>query len=1244
MPTPPLSNQDNPGHADLLASDVVGAFVPKSEDGVVNFPSFDSTSHDNLTSSTAHNPGAASALDPGPGSLSGPSVSLARLNMDVLDGVAGNDSAGAFVHNFSASQQQMQVSSAGNDDMQGITPIREQSPGSVHTPSSNPSHAASPIPPPFSNVSTSSLASALDEPGGSLLNRSRSGSLASPSAAAGFGPRNSPPRTTQEPAFTLTLPPETSGIPRPDPVNAPHMLVVDDVLNRQVKLFLYALSSPTIYFCIMRAAASARQACSMGQGAEATSKIDEMKKQIALVSELLSNTGIDSPPHQNSPKGQTAMSGVSTSAGASGMQGHRHSLSLPRLSSGNTSNPPGFIPNFPNSAVLSSVPSGPSPLEQPVSMDLASFTGTTGSPDSDSSRKRCASSMGDDRVSKSIRLDSSDANMLPPNQSASPPKINLNLAPVQAQSLSTLPSQPGVPSPITTLPSHVQNPFSQTGSNSLSTSLTPVNGVGPESALSGGPAPGGLAMQRPISTSAPVTGMHPALVQGQAPTSFPLSLSTSATLPLTEAGRRDIDPQMSLELVSSTGVSGGWADMSGTTPVQSQLGTGLGTVHPQDLSGGSSLPYVASPFPPSAHPQIPIQPGPTPMISNHGMGSRSASFSQADHQQPMYGAVAANSSTHSLDQTQQPPEFVPSQGGRARARSRATASAPRSPSSSSCEDDNESDYEDSYGHHRSHSFSMSKMSPPLRSRPGSPHRRQSASGSAASPGDGQTMSASGASGNEIPPEYRADVDRIFFEFLNKVCSNLDATDAKGELIHQTLMAKKMQRLDESPDFRPFKFRIQAFTNGFLEELARQGFSEDKIAMKKVRNYLWTNPYISRFNEDGKKAKSKGNHIWNIDAKKKGDGGWDFRPFKRKLAGAPPSIAYIGLRWSWTPRIWDPQASRANIQVQYSSPNLPSWLQWRDNQLQGIPSPDAQSCEVTVEARTMQDGREELLTQTFVINVSPVPTGTDMSFSGVRPSLAADLQNPRRVNSDSMVPIAAGVAGRPLQGITSQPIGQPKLTAQDAQMMQVLTSAAQRVAQEAQAHVIAASRPHEPPGPELQALAKQQHVLTVTAQALDQEVSAPPEAVPPSSHALVAAAQQVVFQAARQVAADRTAVMSLATGVPPSQQPPASATVTVNEVSVATQTAVAQAVEITGPLSSEVDVMMTASSLLQQQTRPQPMLAGPVDTQAPVLPPAGLNSIRPHSTGTMPPPFPMQQNAIPAYPTAASLSSLGPIDY
>ena len=31
------------------------------------------------------------------------------------------------------------------------------------------------------------------------------------------------------------------------------------------------------------------------------------------------------------------------------------------------------------------------------------------------------------------------------------------------------------------------------------------------------------------------------------------------------------------------------------------------------------------------------------------------------------------------------------------------------------------------------------------------------------------------------------------------------------------MPKKMARLNESTDYRPFKFRIQAFTNAFHEE-------------------------------------------------------------------------------------------------------------------------------------------------------------------------------------------------------------------------------------------------------------------------------------------------------------------------------------------------------------------------------------------------------------------------------------------
>jgi hypothetical protein len=60
---------------------------------------------------------------------------------------------------------------------------------------------------------------------------------------------------------------------------------------------------------------------------------------------------------------------------------------------------------------------------------------------------------------------------------------------------------------------------------------------------------------------------------------------------------------------------------------------------------------------------------------------------------------------------------------------------------------------------------------------------------------------------------------VHFTLLIHDSHVVDATDSKGEPIHQTLMAKKMQRLDESPDFRPFKFRIQAFTLAFLEEVS-----------------------------------------------------------------------------------------------------------------------------------------------------------------------------------------------------------------------------------------------------------------------------------------------------------------------------------------------------------------------------------------------------------------------------------------
>ena len=184
------------------------------------------------------------------------------------------------------------------------------------------------------------------------------------------------------------------------------------------------------------------------------------------------------------------------------------------------------------------------------------------------------------------------------------------------------------------------------------------------------------------------------------------------------------------------------------------------------------------------------------------------------------------------------------------------------------------------------------------------------------------------------------------------------------------------------------------------------------------------------------------------------------------------------------------------------------------------------------------------------------------------------------------------------------------------MIQVLTSAAQRVAQEAQSQVVAAGVPNEP-GHELQALAKQQHVLTVTAQAVDDTVTSQGNAITQPSSVLAAAAQQVVLQAARQVAADRSAIAAaqISAGLPP---PPVGTAgqVTVNEVSVATQSAVAQAVELTGSLSSEVEVLMTASSILQAQHAQTQVQAQVQQAQVqphPVPPPAVPVTLRHHAS-------------------------------
>ncbi|KAL7419680.1 hypothetical protein Q5752_005594 [Cryptotrichosporon argae] len=262
---------------------------------------------------------------------------------------------------------------------------------------------------------------------------------------------------------------------------------------------------------------------------------------------------------------------------------------------------------------------------------------------------------------------------------------------------------------------------------------------------------------------------------------------------------------------------------------------------------------------------------------------------------------------------------------------------------------------------------------------------------------GADADAGPSSGVIISDDIRRQLDQIFEEFLNRVCSDLDMCDNKGEKLHQVLMPKKMQRLDESPDYRPFKFRIQAFTNAFQEELQARGITEETMSVKKIKSYLWHQDLISRFNADGKKAKSKGNHIWHVDAKKLPGGGWVFRPFKRRIIGAPPLYAVVNAKYEWEPKIWDPMAPSASIKPTFSSPAnmLPPWLQWEDGvRLVGVPDqPSLAPITITAVADFIDGaGNPATLDTTFTLQVvtlpqQPMAMPADPSVVFTQPSLA-----------------------------------------------------------------------------------------------------------------------------------------------------------------------------------------------------------------------------------------------------------------
>lgn len=97
----------------------------------------------------------------------------------------------------------------------------------------------------------------------------------------------------------------------------------------------------------------------------------------------------------------------------------------------------------------------------------------------------------------------------------------------------------------------------------------------------------------------------------------------------------------------------------------------------------------------------------------------------------------------------------------------------------------------------------------------------------------------------------------------------------------------------------------------------------------------------------------------------------------------------------------------------------------------------------------------------------------------------------------------------------------------------------------------------------------------------------------ASNALARAGTDVVLCALHKVAADHSAVIQMATGIPVELNS-GMHEVTMHEVSSTTKTAVAQAVEQTNTLTSPIDVMLAAETIIQRNTQsvPAPIAGDP----------------------------------------------------
>ena len=156
------------------------------------------------------------------------------------------------------------------------------------------------------------------------------------------------------------------------------------------------------------------------------------------------------------------------------------------------------------------------------------------------------------------------------------------------------------------------------------------------------------------------------------------------------------------------------------------------------------------------------------------MAASSAALGRASRSQSI-SHMAGNPFTHVPDSVSHPTMYESTQ-------SRPPTSDRHSPQGSSPEYDNEEgrESEDEGGEHSGHQYaslgclgeldaeSKSSAEGPGNGTAARSHAGQRRMSRTSPSNEGGTSSGHG---NEVPQEYRTDVERIFFEFLNSICSN-----------------------------------------------------------------------------------------------------------------------------------------------------------------------------------------------------------------------------------------------------------------------------------------------------------------------------------------------------------------------------------------------------------------------------------------------------------------------------------------